>query len=118
MLCLNPTLRGKVMTIRHSMIKFAAPKHRDLEVAAPSFRPLPARLNRPLINALEDLGVPKEVFLAQQKKAVESAQSARKSFQRASQLMGSFALSDTAEMHKLFRRLDTLVGIQPDKDSS
>ncbi len=30
-------------------------------------------------------------------------------------LMGSFALSDTAEMHRLFRRLDSLVGIQPDK---
>ncbi|SPO31371.1 related to RNA-dependent RNA polymerase [Ustilago trichophora] len=114
-LCVNPRLKGKVMKVRHSMIKFSAPKHRDLEVAATSFSPLPARLNRPLINALEDLGVPAEVFLSLQNKAVESTQLARKDFKRASQLMGSFALSDTAEVHKLFRRLDSLVGVTPDK---
>lgn len=114
-LCLNPKLKGKVMKVRHSMIKFSAPEHRDLEVAATSFSPLPARLNRPLINALEDLGVPADVFLSLQNKAVESAQSARKNFKRASQLMGSFALSDTAEIHRLFGRLDSLVEIQPDK---
>ena len=114
-LCLNPRLKGKVMKVRHSMIKFSAPKHRDLEVAATSFSPLPARLNRPLINALEDLGVPAHVFLSLQNKAVESAQLARKDFKRASQLMGSFALSDTAEVHKIFRRLDSLVGVTPDK---
>ncbi|CBQ71530.1 related to RNA-dependent RNA polymerase [Sporisorium reilianum SRZ2] len=114
-LCLNPQLKGKVMKVRHSMIKFSAPEHRDLEVATTSFSALPARLNRPLINALEDLGVPAHVFLTLQDKAVESAQSARKCFRRASQLMGTFALSDTAEMHRLFRRLDSIVGIQPDQ---
>ncbi|CDW99284.1 hypothetical protein [Sporisorium scitamineum] len=113
-LCLNPQLKGKVMKVRHSMIKFSAPEHCDLEVAATSFSSLPARLNRPLINALEDLGVPAQVFLELQNKAVESAQSARKCFKRASQLMGSFVLSDTAEMHRLFRRLDSIVGVQPD----
>ncbi|SNX88027.1 related to RNA-dependent RNA polymerase [Melanopsichium pennsylvanicum] len=114
-LCLNPSLKGKVMKVRNSMIKFSAPKHRDFEVATTSFSPLPARLNRPLINALEDLGVPSAVFLKLQNKAVESAQTARQDFRKASQLMGSFALSDTAEVHKLFRRLDSLVGIRPDK---
>lgn len=113
-LCLNPQLRGKVMKVRHSMIKFSAPKHRDLEVATTSFHPLPARLNRPLINALEDLGVPADVFLSLQNKAVESAQLARKDFKHASQLMRSFALSDTAEVHKLFHRLDSILGITPD----
>lgn len=114
-LCLNPRLQGKAMKVRHSMIKFSAPKHRDFEVAATSFSPLPARLNRPLINALEDLGVPADVFLSLQNKAVESAQLARKDFKQASQLMGSFAVSDTAEVHKLFRRLDSVLSITPDK---
>ena len=114
-LCLNPKLQGKIMKVRHSMIKFSAPEHRDFEVAATSFSALPARLNRPLINALEDLGVPADVFLSLQERAVDSAQSARKCFKRASQLMGSFALIDTAEMHRLFRRLDSQVGITPDK---
>ncbi len=54
-LCLNPNLTGKKMVVRESMIKFSAPEHRDLEVATTSFSALPARLNRPLINALEDL---------------------------------------------------------------
>ncbi|SYW77984.1 related to RNA-dependent RNA polymerase [Ustilago bromivora] len=113
-LCLNPQLRGKVVKVRHSMIKFSAPKHRDLEVATTSFHPLPARLNRPLINALEDLGVSADVFLSLQNKAVKSAQLARKDFKHASQLMRSFALSDTAEVHKLFHRLDSILGITPD----
>lgn len=114
-LCLNPTLKGKKMIMRESMIKFSAPKHRELEVAAHSFSPLPARLNRPLINALEDLGVKDDVFLNLQASAVESAQEARKSFKRASQLMGTFAMSDAAEMHKLFRRLDSVIGMRPDE---
>ncbi|KAJ1021719.1 hypothetical protein NDA13_005334 [Ustilago tritici] len=105
---------GKVMKVRHSMIKFSAPKHRDLEVATTSFHPLPARLNRPLINALEDLGVSADVFLSLQNKAVESAQLARKDFKHASQLIRSFSLSDTAEVHKLFHRLDSILGITPD----
>lgn len=70
MISLDSTLKGEMLCIRPSMIKFSA-LHTDLEICGSAIRPLPMYLNRQIIKILEDLGVPFDVFSDLQNDAVE-----------------------------------------------
>jgi hypothetical protein len=58
MLSVDTSLPGDIICIRQSMWKFQAKDTEDLEICGMSDKPRPLFLNRPLINVLEDLGVP------------------------------------------------------------
>lgn len=62
MISVDYKLRGNVICLRPSMIKFDAPASLKIEIARAFDRPGPYYLNRPLIMVLEDLGVPFQVF--------------------------------------------------------
>ncbi|PWN52218.1 RdRP-domain-containing protein [Violaceomyces palustris] len=117
-LCVNPTLEGMAIKLRPSMIKFDAPNHMDVEVATSSLVPLPTRLNRPLINALEDLGVDQERFVALQRLAVSDVEAARNSFMAASDLCRRYGYGTAFEAVQLFDRLHKLLDLRPDKLST
>ncbi|KAF2200619.1 RdRP-domain-containing protein [Delitschia confertaspora ATCC 74209] len=61
---LDARLRGDVLALRNSMLKFeAGSTWNDIELCGAGYKPLPCFLNRQFIKILEDLGVPKKVFL-------------------------------------------------------
>ncbi|KAI8838591.1 RNA dependent RNA polymerase-domain-containing protein [Chytriomyces cf. hyalinus JEL632] len=66
----DPSLPGRKMNIRQSMIKFEAKNLSIIEVADYSSVARDAYFNRQIILILEDLGVPKQVFLELQRNAV------------------------------------------------
>ncbi|EPQ25992.1 uncharacterized protein PFL1_06447 [Pseudozyma flocculosa PF-1] len=112
-LCVNPLLTGMKVKLRPSMIKFSAPKHTEVEVATSSLHPLPTRLNRPLINALEDLGVGFANFLVLQRLAVEEVNQARLSFKAASELCKRYGFGTAFGSLAVFEKLQTLLGLAP-----
>lgn len=61
----------------------------ELEVSEIFLRPLPYFFNRPLINILEDLGVPASEFLTRQARCEREARSSARSLRGASDLMAS-----------------------------
>jgi RNA-dependent RNA polymerase len=56
MLSVDYLAKGRAICLRHSMIKFAAPKSRSIEIAQAFDRPRKYYLNRPLIMILEHIG--------------------------------------------------------------
>ncbi|KAL8727230.1 MAG: hypothetical protein Q9166_006194 [cf. Caloplaca sp. 2 TL-2023] len=70
MISLDDRLKGEVLCLRPSMIKFEATSN-SIEICGAGFKPLPMYLNRQLIKILEDLGVPDQAFLDLQNEAVE-----------------------------------------------
>lgn len=67
---LDTTLPGQQLRIRKSMTKYKATQSwRDLEICGASYKPLVLYLNHQFIKILEDLGVPRQNFLAVQKDA-------------------------------------------------
>ncbi|KAJ3069244.1 hypothetical protein HDU99_002988 [Rhizoclosmatium hyalinum] len=71
MLSVDPSLSGRIMRIRQSMIKFDSPNCRFIEIADYSSSSRVAFLNRQVILILEDLGVLKSTFLEIQRDAIK-----------------------------------------------
>ncbi|KAJ3069714.1 hypothetical protein HDU98_007219 [Podochytrium sp. JEL0797] len=71
MISVDPSIPGRMMSIRKSMIKFESPNCRFLEVADYASSSRSAYFNRQVITLLEDLGVPKKVFLDIQRDAIQ-----------------------------------------------
>ncbi|TKA27987.1 hypothetical protein B0A50_04053 [Salinomyces thailandicus] len=67
---LDTRLTGHQLRLRENMKKFQGSQSWDLEICGAAFRPLPMTLNRQFIKILEDLGIPKQVFLDLQQDAV------------------------------------------------
>ena len=72
MISLDTRLKGDVLKLRKSMVKFEGSQDSNIEVCGSSARSLPMYLNRQYIKIMNDLGVPRMVFLDLQKKVVES----------------------------------------------
>lgn len=70
MLSLDSRLKGNVMAIRPSMIKFPSTDNKDIELCGAAYRPLPLYLNRQFIKIMEDLGVADSWFIKLQALAV------------------------------------------------
>ncbi|TKY85046.1 hypothetical protein EX895_006126 [Sporisorium graminicola] len=104
MLSLNPRLTGKVLYIRPSMSKFKS-EHQDLEVANSSSRCLTAKLNRPLINALDDRGVHTSTFTAIQDEAISQIGRARNNFDETAKLVSAFSFGTGCNLRILFEKV-------------
>ncbi|SPO43541.1 related to RNA-directed RNA polymerase [Moesziomyces antarcticus] len=103
-LTVNPRLQGKQLALRPSMSKFVSP-HQDLEVANSSARCLSAKLNRPLINALDDRGVPATALLDIQKEAIAHIGRARTHFDETARLCSAYSFGTGCDLHILFQKL-------------
>jgi hypothetical protein len=71
MISLDNRLKGNVLAIRESMIKFRGSNSADLEICEAAYKPLPMYLNRQFIKILEDMGVEDDYFLGLQAKEVD-----------------------------------------------
>uniref|UniRef100_V5GK27 RNA-dependent RNA polymerase n=1 Tax=Kalmanozyma brasiliensis (strain GHG001) TaxID=1365824 RepID=V5GK27_KALBG len=85
------------------MLKFSS-GHQDLEVANSSSRCLSAKLNRPLINALDDRGVNKDAFLDIQDEAMRQIDRARTRFNETAKLCSAFSLGTGCNLRTLFEK--------------
>lgn len=103
-LTVNPRLQGKQLALRPSMSKFVSP-HQDLEVANSSASCLSAKLNRPLINALDDRGVPATALLDIQKEAIAHIGRARTHFDETARLCSAYSFGTGCDLHILFQKL-------------
>ncbi|KIX94715.1 uncharacterized protein Z520_09405 [Fonsecaea multimorphosa CBS 102226] len=71
MLTLDTRLEGDQIRLRESMVKFERSPSDEIEMCGSNIRPLPFKLNRPLIKILEDLGVPDSTFERLQEQAIQ-----------------------------------------------
>ncbi|KAI0420341.1 RNA dependent RNA polymerase-domain-containing protein [Xylaria grammica] len=62
MLSLDSTLKGSVMRVRDSMLKFDSPDTQNLEICDAANKPIPLVLNRQMIKILEDMRTPESWF--------------------------------------------------------
>ncbi|KAJ9477660.1 RNA-directed RNA polymerase [Pseudozyma hubeiensis] len=111
MLAVNPRLSGKVLYIRPSMFKFSS-RHQALEVANSSTRCLSAKLNRPLINALDSRGVSVQAFLEIQQEAISQIGRARSKFDETARLCSAFSFGTGCNLRVLFEKIHK-AGIGP-----
>ena len=108
MLSVDYTLRGKVIVLRPSMIKFQAPDANIIEIARSFEQPGPLYLNRPLIMILEQLGVPYESFKALQDRAVKEAQNSIESLSRSARLLETYGLGASFKVTSVMLSLEKL----------
>lgn len=117
-LALDTRLKGRQVCLRRSMIKFDV-KAKDtikIEIAERCSRPLPLRLNRPLIPLLESLGVPHRAFQRIQAKALEAIKTASCDAAAAAKLLREYKLGDCVHLGRTLRELNDTFGLSFIKD--
>lgn len=104
MISLDPELKGEVLCLRDSMIKFKTLES-NIEICGAGLRPLPMYLNRQLIKILEDLGVRDEAFLELQSTAVEKLRTTTDSPINAANFLQRNFIGKAAKLPWLIRKL-------------
>jgi hypothetical protein len=107
MISLDTKLKGDVLCLRNSMIKFQGDGS-DIEICGAGLRPLPMYLNRPLIKILEDLGVSERAFLHLQEEAVEKLRMTTQSPVNAATFLQRNYIGKAARLPWLVRKLQDL----------
>lgn len=102
-LCLDKTLKGNIIRLRRSMIKFET-GYTDLEIANKA-KMLPFFLNRQIIVILETLGVPPGNLMMLQEKEIQRLKIASADFDEASKLFERYALGTAARLPKILSTL-------------
>ncbi len=112
MVTVDHTLKGLQLQWRNSMNKFSAPDFLEFEVAKSFTKSAPCFLNRPLIKILEDLGVPKSVFIKHQQNAVEETYSIMESFKNASSILDIHGLGTAFKVGTLMTNIEKSLGLE------
>ena len=112
MLSVDYKLKGDVVQLRESMIKFEAPHSTDVEIAQSFVRPSKYYLNRPLIMLLEGLGIPYSVFKDLQDAAVRDVNEAAESLKNAADTLDQFGLATSYRLSSTLLHLGKL-GLSP-----
>ncbi|CAE6419169.1 unnamed protein product [Rhizoctonia solani] len=108
MLAIDYRLEGSVVCVRKSMDKFSS-LSLDVEVSRTFDRPGPCFLNRPLIMLLDTgSGVPIEVFLGLQRKAVKDTKDAMRSLSSAARALETYGLGDSYKVPSLLLRMEKI----------
>lgn len=105
---LDTRIQGDQLNIRPSMEKFKGSTSTNIEVCGAAFRPLPMILNRGYIKILEDLGVPIQVFMDLQTRAVAQLRMMTSSTINASLLMRESATSKAAQLPALLEQISDI----------
>ena len=108
MLSVDHKLKGEMVVLRPSMVKFDAPHSTDVEIARAFVRPSKYYLNRPLIMVLEGLGVRYEVFQSLQDAAVSNVNGAATSLEKAVKTLDQFGLATSYRLSSTLLHLAKL----------
>lgn len=104
MVSLDSRLKGDLLCLRDSMIKFQGAGS-DIEICGAGLKPLPMYLNRQLIKILEDLGVPESAFLRLQEVAVDQLRMTTESPVNAANFLQRNYIGKAARLPWLVRKL-------------
>ncbi|BGP56785.1 hypothetical protein JCM8202v2_004415 [Rhodotorula sphaerocarpa] len=115
---LDDRLEGLQVQLRPSQDKFrgfadrtGAGEHFCLNISDAFTRPAPLRLNRPLISALDDLGIETEAFLAHQKRAIDALSTdALFTLRGADRILNQLSLGGASRFKSLMKSLAELPG--------
>ncbi|KAF7306672.1 RNA-dependent RNA polymerase [Mycena indigotica] len=105
MLSVDYKLKGHVVCLRPSMIKFSAPHTRVVEIARAFDRPGVYYLNRPLIMIMEGLGVDYKVFKKYQDKAVKNAEESTTSLKKFAEILEIHGLGASFKIPSILNSL-------------
>ncbi|KAJ6519524.1 RNA-directed RNA polymerase 2 [Mycena sanguinolenta] len=108
MLSVDYLLKGHVMSIRPSMVKFTADHSTTIEIARAFDKPGPYYLNRPLIMLLEGLGVPYPVFQRYQDQAVKEVQESTETLQAFARMLEIHGLGTAYRLPSVLLGLNQL----------
>ena len=109
MISLDSRLRGDVIYLRSSMIKFQGSSDINLEICQAA-KLLPLYLNQQYIKILEDLGVDERVFLEMQKHDVAQLRESASSATGAANFLERDSIGRAAKLPFLLRKLQ-LIGL-------
>ncbi|KAF8507374.1 RNA dependent RNA polymerase-domain-containing protein [Hysterangium stoloniferum] len=105
---IDPTLKGRQILLRPSMVKFEKIDHTDIEIARSFDKPIRFFLNRPLVMILGGLGVEEDVFLQLQADAVDKTNEAAKSLKGAADLLEAHGMGTAFALPSTFIQLQKL----------
>jgi len=108
MVSLDSRLKGDVLILRPSMVKFEGSDSTDLEICQIGYKPLPFFLNRQLIKILEDMGVDDSYFLNLQARAVDRIRMATHSPGNASSFLKRQYVGNNIQLPWLVNKLSRL----------
>ena len=117
MLSLDTALKGHQVRLRESMVKFSGSPSNEVEMCGNNNRPLPFKLNRQLIKILEDLGVPNNVFLGLQDRAIRRLRLSALSRDVAMEFVISNLSDSSSGLPRLIRHLQ-LIGVDLAEDDN
>ncbi|KIJ54982.1 hypothetical protein M422DRAFT_152897 [Sphaerobolus stellatus SS14] len=104
----DPSLPDFVLQLRESMVKFEANNHHDVEIARFFDKPVNFFLNRPLVMILAGLGVPHDVFLVLQRKAIKETNDSIQSLAGAAGLLETHGMGASFALPSIFQSLAKL----------
>ncbi|KAL4942182.1 hypothetical protein BDV06DRAFT_212071 [Aspergillus oleicola] len=102
MLSLDPLLRGSIICLRPSMIKFDAENQRDVEICGSGSKPIPLVLNRQMIKIMEDMGVSGNWFLKLQDLRVDELRKATATTKNTANFIKMQGAGDCIRIYRLF----------------
>ncbi len=118
-LFMDPTLRGKRLTIRPSQKKFDSENIRSLDITTTSAKPIYCYLNRPMIALLEHHEVPHKSFKDLQDRAIDEVRQIKRSLDAAATTFTHHGLGASFHLESLFRNMkrSSQVELSEDRDS-
>ncbi|KIV93880.1 hypothetical protein PV10_05059 [Exophiala mesophila] len=108
MISLDTRLKGDVLNLRPSMMKFPGSTSTDIELCTGSYRALPYYLNHQSIKILEDMGVADDFFLDNQTKEIERLRKTTADSKMASKFLKKHAIGERINLPWFIQKLDRM----------
>ena len=108
MISLDSRLKGDVLLLRDSMVKFPGSDSTDIEICDGAYKPLPLFLNQQVIKIFEDMGIDDDFFLHHQAKEVQRLRSATSDSANASKFIKAQAVATPIRLSWFIKTLSTL----------
>ncbi|KAI1812706.1 RdRP-domain-containing protein [Poronia punctata] len=108
MLSLDDTLRGTIMRVRDSMIKFESKDTQNLEICDVANKPIPLVLNRQMIKILEDMGLDDWWFIQAQNQELGRLKGITENTNNTVTFLRRQKVAEQIPLHRFIRRLHRL----------
>jgi hypothetical protein len=108
----DPTIRGNLVRLRPSQVKFDSKENLTFDVQSTSARPKAMFLNRPLIVLMEFLGVNTQRIITLQDDEIHRAQSVRSSSIDASKVIQQHGMGSSFHLPSLFSNLSSILHLE------
>lgn len=105
---LDKRLQGKVLRLRPSMIKSRGTEYSNIGICGIASRMLPLVLNRQLIKILEDLGIPNDVFIDLQDRAINELRASVSPISNAASLLDMHNVGSSSQTTWLLRKMQSM----------